>query len=112
MKGFLLRIVGGHRDPEVERQAREDLIDGQLEGLLRLRIADLEKALAESQAREAEAQAREAQLKARLALALVPDFMHTALRQRASAAQLERTRVIHRRDLRAPTEYVPRRYRP
>lgn len=49
-------------------------------------------------------------LQHRLALALVMDFMHTALRQRASV-QPVRTRTVPRRVLDAPTEYHPRRYR-
>lgn len=97
MRRFSIRWRGGHRVPEVEAEAQRDLQHALQEQVEALR-------------RENDALRRQAdlvpQLQHRLALALVMDFMHTALRQRASV-RLERTVELPRRDLQAPTEYFP-----
>lgn len=89
------RYLGGHRDPEVEQVAAIDLRDGLLEARAD-RIAELEREVA--------------RLRLELARALLPQWMPVLLRQRAAAAN-EPTVEVPRRDLHAPTEYMPRRHR-
>lgn len=93
------RFRGGHREPAVEHEAAVDLRDALLEAKDD-RIRELE--------------ARNAQLVAALAVARqttqMQSFMYQRLRQRATAAS-DRTVEVPKRELHAPTEYIPRRSR-
>lgn len=86
----------------VEAEAQHDLARAMREEIEALRL--------ENEHLRAEA-AKVPHLKVLLSRAQLGEWMWWGVARRNAAQRLEATKVISRRDLSAPTEYVPRRYR-